>query len=79
MITRSEVPVTEERIVSVTCDKCDKILTPEDSVEWNEGHMFEVVGGYGSVFGDGMVLSFDLCQNCLYELVKPFARVIPQE
>ena len=32
-----------------------------------------MVGGYGCVYGDGVSLKFDLCQNCFYEMVKDFA------
>lgn len=30
------------------------------------------VGGYSSIFGDGVEVIIDLCQHCLYELIKDF-------
>ncbi len=52
----------------VTCDKCKKKIT--DDMEEQEMHHIDFVGGYASVFGDCSHIRCDLCQSCLFEMIK---------
>jgi hypothetical protein len=57
-----------ERIVSVQCNLCAHTMSPEEAQESLNVHQ---VGGYFSqFFGDMTVLEFDLCEQCLYEMVR---------
>lgn len=75
MIITKKVKVEINEDVIFECDKCKKSIMKEDWVEWQETLSVDMIGGYGSVYGDGVSLKFDLCQNCLYEMVKDFARI----
>ena len=61
------------------CDRCEKNITSDDFVEWEEKYVIRFTGGYGSVFGDGDQIECDLCQACLHELIGPFCRRVSQE
>ncbi len=70
--------VTEEREVvieeSACCNKCGKKFIKDDGNKywWDaQLHGFSVGGGYGSRW-DGGDFSFDLCENCIEELVRTF-------
>ncbi len=58
-----------EIIEKLICDKCGKEITPEDIMEWQESYSIVFTGGYGSVFGDGVTVTCDLCQDCLKDLI----------
>jgi hypothetical protein len=68
-------------ITGFICDKC-KVFYPaeddEDSSSWgshfDEKLSWEHICGYNSVVGDEIKVRFDLCQNCWFELIKPFAK-----
>jgi hypothetical protein len=59
------------------CDKCGRTATDKGNevYEWQEFHHIHFVGGYGSVFGDEIVVQCDICQHCLYEMIKDFCRM----
>ncbi len=61
-------------LVSVTCDKCHKEYTVGDDEkdELQEFHHIGFTGGYSSVFGDETHVKCDICQHCLYPLIKDF-------
>lgn len=61
-------------VVGFKCDRCGKEVRDDDS-EHQEAVHINFVGGYDSVFGDGMKVECDLCQNCLQDLIKGFCRV----
>lgn len=65
---------THQVVSAFTCDKCGKTVQ-KDSLDYQEGHHINFVGGYSSVFGDGVAVECDLCQDCLKALVGPFARI----
>ena len=71
---------TEEKLQTVVtgfaCDRCSKHVDVDD-LDHQEGHHIDFVGGFSSVFGDGAKVECDLCQECLHELIKDFARVVP--
>lgn len=61
---------TIEEVSEIICDRCGFSCTPENVVEWQEFYPIRFTGGYGSVFGDGEEVNADLCQKCLYEILK---------
>lgn len=75
MINTTNIQVSQEAIVSITCDKCGKISTPGDMIEYQEFYSLWKTGGYGSVFGDESDIQVDFCQQCLKELIGPYCRV----
>ena len=70
MIKYKTVQRSIKVIDKVFCDKCKKEIT--DDLEIQEVHSINFVGGYSSIFGDGYEVDIDLCQHCLYELIKDF-------
>ena len=65
--------------ISITCDRCKKVIDAEDVIEWQEIYPIHFTGGYGSVFGDMTRVSCDLCQQCLKELIGDFCRCDDEE
>lgn len=70
----------EYQDTSVTCNKCGKeeVLTADDyQKEWqaNEFQSFSCYFGYGSRY-DMESWEFDLCEECLTELIKTF-KIVP--
>jgi len=72
MIKYTEVQAVEPN--SIICDKCGVEIFLDSPMELQEFHCIEFVGGYGSVFGDGVLVRCDLCQNCLMELIGDYCR-----
>ena len=77
MRTAKAVSVKEQELVSITCDRCHKEYTVADDnkdcrLELQEFHTIHFMGGYSSIFGDGTTIHCDICQHCLYELIKDF-------
>jgi len=66
--------VEEIRTVSITCDVCQKKITPDDIWEWQEIYFVVFTGGYGSVFGDETKVRCEICQHCLKKLIGPYCR-----
>jgi hypothetical protein len=66
----------EKCVLSVTCDKCKKEISPDNVVEMQEVFHIRFTGGYGSVFGDESQVECDLCQHCLKELIGPYYRSV---
>jgi hypothetical protein len=63
--------VIEQRVSDkFICDKCKREVS--DDMERQEAYSIELYGGYNSVFGDESHVRCDLCQDCLYELIKDF-------
>jgi hypothetical protein len=66
--------VKSSRLVSITCDKCGKTFENKEEIpdifEIQEFFHIKNRGGYGSVFGDGDLLSIDLCQHCMKEILE---------
>jgi Fe2+ or Zn2+ uptake regulation protein len=60
----------------IKCDRCGKTVSIDD--EYEEAQEFlelEERGGYGSVFGDGVLIQLDLCQHCQKELFGEYVRL----
>ena len=66
--------VPTEAISEITCDRCKVRFTVDDD-GWHEIQTIEFHAGYGSVFGDGLNVSIDLCQHCLKETLGQWLRV----
>ena len=75
MIRHKIVKLSNNVPIEKICDKCSKAVTDNDWVEWQEFYSIRFRGGFGSVFGDESWVSCDLCQDCLYEMIKDFARI----
>ena len=61
---------------TMTCDVCKKTYTEKDWEETQEFHCIDFVGGYGSIFGDGVRVQCDICQHCLNDLIGSYIRVV---
>jgi hypothetical protein len=60
-----EIRTTTSKVVEITCDICGKVIdVEEDPFEAQEVISITHDCGYGSVFGDGNVVTLDACQNC---------------
>lgn len=59
------------------CRRCSRDLRPSgDSVfESQESLAVCFRAGYGSVFGDGNIVSSFLCQHCVRELLGPWLHI----
>jgi hypothetical protein len=76
MIVYRQVKVEEP--ATIKCDRCGHCTenTPT-SFEFGEYISIDHTCGYGSIIGDGTRLQIDLCQQCIKELLLPFAQVQP--
>ena len=69
---------TVREIASCICDRCQRRMSPEgDSAEWHERLSISFRGGYGSIFGDGHLVSVDLCQRCVRETLGEWLKITP--
>ena len=68
MLNFKEVPTTKTVLVSCQCDVCKKDYI-DDDMETQEFFHLNREGGYVSVFGDGAVLSIDICQYCFRDML----------
>ena len=66
--------VAKTQEVEITCDKCGRVITPDDFIEWQEVICLNFTGGFGSVFGDEMSFEIDLCQHCLKKTLGRWIR-----
>lgn len=69
----NKIERTDYEIESITCDKCGFKMT--DNLDTQEAVCFKIRGGFNAAFGDGIVLEYDLCSKCHYEMVKDFCRL----
>jgi hypothetical protein len=65
-----EEKVIVTQLVSITCDRCKRSY--KNDMDLQEFLSYHNTGGYSSVFGDGAVMSLDLCQHCVKELLGDF-------
>ena len=72
MINKVDEHIWVETVVSVTCDKCHNEIEESD---FDDMINVEFIGGYSSIFGDGVKVSVDLCQRCFKALVGPYCQV----
>lgn len=74
-----EVTQTVEWTSAIICNKCGRTCKiPEESgdLELQEFLSVEWHGGYGSIFGDELHCSLDLCQHCVMETVGKYVMVM---
>jgi hypothetical protein len=72
--------ILEEKRLAITekeCDCCHKKVGYNDALEWQEFHHIDIIGGYGSIFGDESEIQCDLCQHCMKKLLGDYLRVGP--
>jgi len=72
MIKTKFVPTKYEEIEAIICDSCGREMHPTDHIEYQESFSIVFTGGYGSIFGDGVDITCDLCQYCLHKMIKDF-------
>lgn len=74
MIKTSKITREEDFLKSMKCDKCG--FETKDEFEMGEFHNINFYAGYGSkYFGDDNNVKCDLCEKCLYEMIKDFSRI----
>jgi hypothetical protein len=75
MIKTKTITEPHEILDTLVCDKCG--FETSELSEMGEFHSVRLDAGYGSkYFGDGTKVECDLCEKCLYELIKDFARIL---
>lgn len=67
--------ITQNVLVSVTCDCCKKEYFESDIFEVEEFLCLEKMAGYVSIFGDGNLIQLDLCQYCVKKLLGKYIRM----
>jgi len=65
--------VPQEYLDKIICDKCKDEIT--DDMEKQEMYYIRFMGGYNSVFGDMNTIECDICQSCLYDMIKDIYRI----
>lgn len=77
MINYKTRKVSQDIIVSKTCDICKKTVRDckEEWIEYGNFVRFSDRCGYGSIFGDGSLIEIDICQHCLNEKLGKFLRI----
>ena len=66
-------------IDSFICDKCGELfhVNTTDLIECSEASEMlhiRMVGGFGSIFGDGTKIEGDFCQSCVNDLIGRYLR-----
>lgn len=66
-----------QEISGYVCDRCGREATADDinELEAEEFVSIERVGGYSSIFGDGNLISVDICQHCLKDVLGEWLRI----
>lgn len=63
----------ENEVELVICNCCSLEISASDWVGLNKLHQILVSGGYGSNYpGDGISISFDICESCLQKWIVSF-------
>lgn len=69
--------IIENVVDKIYCNKCGRELKTsinnEKTMEIEEYHHYESIGGYFSKIGDMIRFEFDLCDDCIWEYMKTFA------
>lgn len=71
MITYLSEKKVVNKLVSVTCDVCGKTYKADD-LEAQEFEHIRHNGGYDSIFGDSFLVTCDICQYCLKEMMGDY-------
>lgn len=70
------VPSVKQELKSITCDVCQTSYT--NVMQLQEFHYVDFIGGYESVFGDGVRMQADICQRCLKTLLGKYLRDVTE-
>lgn len=57
------------------CDRCGRVIPPQDHDEDQERVSIDFTAGYASVFGDGNRVQADLCQHCVKKVLGRWLRI----
>lgn len=61
----------------VTCDRCGKQMSDDEPYDgYTNRTQIRFRAGYASLFGDGNKVEGDLCDECLYELLGSYLRIV---
>jgi len=61
-----------EIIDDIICNKCGESLQHGNVPGFYGLKEYEIHGGWASIFGDGAVLKFSVCEKCLKEFIGTF-------
>jgi hypothetical protein len=66
-----------QEISGYVCDRCGREAAADNTneLEAEEFVSIERVGGYSSIFGDGNLISVDICQHCLKDVLGEWLRI----
>jgi len=75
-----EIIRKEQQVYETYCNKCGKELynSENENIIFDFPHEFEIIFGYGSSL-DGDKWNFDLCSDCIIELVETFQIPVEKE
>ena len=63
-----------------TCRRCGRDLNPNTATfEAQESLAISFRAGYDSIFGDGNVVSTNLCQHCVQALLGPWLQIVEDD
>lgn len=66
----------QTQTTKITAKECDCCHTSYDEIfEMQEFLHINIMGGYSSIFGDGVNVECDICQRCLKKHLGNFLRV----
>lgn len=65
--------VKSSEVCACVCDRCGLRMVPSD-IEWGGKLSLSWRGGFGSVFGDGVLVSVDLCERCVRDALGQWLR-----
>lgn len=74
MIRYKKIEIDTTIIDEVVCDKCGKHFN--DEFELQEFHHINFIGGYSSIFGDEYHITCNICQYCLFDMIKDIYKII---
>lgn len=66
-------------IEGIMCDRCGRTASHYNDLEYQEFTRLSQRGGYGSIIGDGIEWSLDLCQHCLVKVFGKYIRRYDEE
>ena len=79
MINYKTEKIEQKIPISVTCDVCKKTYKldgNDDIIEAQEFVYVNFLGGFGSVFGDGVEMELQVCQHCFKEKFGDYVRCV---
>lgn len=76
-----KVQIVQNSLMAIVCDCCGRRISTDldDVFELQEVVSVDITGGYSSVFGDGIRLHTDLCQECVKKILGPYLKEVPPE